>query len=184
MNIELFKKKLQIVGWLSVEEGRVNFGKLYKEGFLSVNELEIYDDMSFPYKGWEESVEVHEQRKLDFLKINWQDDKDTTGFCLNNAWSTYKGCTGADLKWSEEKGYEITVRVNNGDNYDGGFRNKRFNVTFKIEKFAPFNKAWGSSVSRQMTRDAQQVRNRQIAIEEAAKVLAIEEIMLNELGAK
>jgi hypothetical protein len=182
MHKELFKRKLQLVGRVSVEEGRVNFGKLYKEGHLSVNELNIQEEGRFPYKGWKDTVEQHEQKKLNFLKVNWEDDKNERGFCIDSAWSTYRGLTEVTLKWSEEEGYEVHVVVGNGGSMHGVWTSERFNVTFKIEKFAYFNKVWGDAVSRSLTRDAQQIRNRQIAQEEFKKVKAIEDELIGELS--
>ena len=179
MNVALFKKKLQIVGRVYTSHvTEVNFGKLYKEGFLSVVKLDVQHDASFPYKGWGDTVEQHEQKKLNFLKVNWEDDKDVRGFGKDNAWCTYAGCTDTYLSYSEEKGYTLSVTVYNGVDH---YQHCRFLVEFKIEKFAPFNKVYGGQLSKAMYHEAKIVRQRQIDMEENNKIIAIEEQMLAEV---
>ena len=181
MNIELFKKKLQLVGSVKVSEGRLNFGKLFKDGQLSVVKLTVFNESKFRYSWEDDTPEKKLARFTENLKVNYQDDKDKSGFCTRSVWGTYSGLIDVTLMHSQEDGCTVKVTVNDGENMYGKYRGIRFTVRFKIEDFNPFIEVWEGALSRESYSLARDVRLAQIKKEEKLLILAIESQLLNDL---
>ena len=181
MNIELFKKKLQLVGRVDVSEGRLNFGKLFKDGQLSVVELTVFNESEFRYSWEDDTPEKKLARFTENLKVNYQDDKDKRGFCTGSVWGTYSGLTDVTLMYSSEDGYAIEVTVNDGENMYGNYKGARFMVKFKIEDFTPFIEVWEGVLSRESYVFAYDMRQEQIIEDERLLILSIESQLLNNL---
>ncbi len=177
--VELFKKKMSIVSRVKVRD-ELNFGKLFREGALSVLSLKVLDDSSFPIPHWKTKGEDQHGLLIEHLKVNWEDDKREDGFCKSNVWSTYNGCTSVDIYYDSTDDITIEVNVWNGDNFHGGRTDLRFTVLFIVKDFGVLLQKHSDDVDRAFTRHATYIREKEIEQEEKAKILAIETKLLKE----
>ncbi len=175
-----FEKKVRIVGRVSMTDPRINFGKLFRAGELTLVELEDHTNgLAFPYKFSDETNEDRYNTKVETLKLNWEEDKRPDGYGVRDiVWGTYSGCT--DLIITNDEALTLKVTVYDGGNFDETRVEKRITVTFTVNRVSSVYKALQESVDRAFHRHAEDIRYDQIQAEEAAKVSRIKQELLGE----